>query len=330
MTNALEIPSPTDTQEEILSETKVFPENLTSQELEERDRNIKIIKGGVARWVEENKIEKKCLDKKQLSLLVEFLHESYPDAIYAITDLFINREKYVERPAVLIYEAGKDPIDIDIYLLGWRSPIEKQLEIGGEPEGVPTQLATPDYTYIHDHEATYVAIKVLEYDPVTEVLYLTPYTETSNLPEPQKKYYDPRLPIEQRSSPYEQVIRQFYAGSNLQVGAPYIHKFAGPSQILDHGMAVTMHAYSTSPEAIPKSIIPEGHEKELRKGGLYKMNYFMEVTNTDTGKKELQHVGYYILLEDPIEGRKLVMDGVVEGVTKQKDLPEQRGKFIFC
>lgn len=99
-------------------------------------------------------------------------------------------------------------------------------------------------------------------------------------------------------------------------------------------MAVTMHAYSTNPEAVPGHLAPEALRGKQRRGGLYKMNYFLKVHDAETGEKRLEHVGYYTMFQPP-EGtntgaNEVYMQGVVEGVTSLKDLPEQKGRFMFC
>src|SRR3990167_3629049 len=145
-------------------ENKSFgAENLTPEDIEKRERNVELLKQAVNRWIEENIRERNYLNKKELSQLVKFLHENHSEQMYAITDQFIDRGKYRNRPAVLFYEAGKDKYDVDIYLLGWRSPDENEdhREIDDEPEEVPSHLAQPDGTFIHDHEAAEAAIEVL-------------------------------------------------------------------------------------------------------------------------------------------------------------------------
>ncbi|HEY4520327.1 MAG TPA: hypothetical protein VJJ72_00785 [Candidatus Paceibacterota bacterium] len=100
-------------------ENKSFgAENLTPEDIEKRERNVELLKQAVNRWIEENIRERNYLNKKELSQLVKFLHENHSEQIYAITDQFIDRGKYRNRPAVLFYEAGKDKYDVDIYLLG--------------------------------------------------------------------------------------------------------------------------------------------------------------------------------------------------------------------
>ncbi len=61
------------------------------------------------------------------------------------------------------------------------------------------------------------------------------------------------------------------------------------------------------------------------------MNYFLRVHDKVTGEPMLRHVGYYTMLEgEGQRGENIYMEGVVEGVTSLKELPEQKGRWIFC
>lgn len=310
-------------------------ENLSPEELEERERHMEVVRHWVDAWVEREGITEKYLSKEQLAELVRFLHETPEcrEAIYAVTNKFADREKYLQRPAVLVYVAGHGRMNIDLYLLGWRCPEEGWKEgPEAEAEGVPRYLADPEGTYIHDHEAAEVGIQVLEYDPVTEVLYSTEQTQTAGNAPLERAYFDPRLPEDIRAYRYTKVERKFDAGSNLQVGAPYIHQFRGPQSPGEHGMAATMHAYAVDPEAIPTDLTPEISARKIRRGGCYKMNYFIQVSDPATGEKLLKHVGFYTMLEpqDENDPDKFYMEGVVEGVTSPKQLPEHKGRWMFC
>jgi len=185
-------------------------ENLTSAELREREGARERIVGAVDAWMASNIPEGQEFNQQRLGELVQHLGEVHAALIERLTALCPLREKYIDRPAIKVYEGidGKAP---DIWVLGWRE---------GE-SGV-------EETDIHDHADSAAAFHVFV-GAAEEEIYAFDVA-----------HFSPDGTPREKSFPVQRVTRSLLRGSTATIPAPYIHVVRGTER---HASSITIHAY---------------------------------------------------------------------------------------
>lgn len=183
-------------------------ENLGPEESQERQANLEKITESINAWIKEHIPEGETLTRERLGNLVKFLSNERRAEIDEIIKLCPDRAKYVDRPAIKLYdgEQGRSP---DIWLLGWRDIPEEQ---------------EAEQTSIHDHVDSEAAFHVFR-GGINETVFAInkgEYGENNS------------------SLNFQLSERGFQEGSTATIGAPYIHIVSG---IPNQELAVTIHAY---------------------------------------------------------------------------------------
>lgn len=183
-------------------------ELLTKEEIEDRNECISEIKDIVDAWIRLTGVTN--WQQWDLSSLVRYLGQHCTNTIDRLLTVCYDRNKYLDRPCVLIYNGcGQTPMP-DIWLLVWRKGNEG-------PEG----------TDIHDHNDSEVGIYVYK-GAVREKIHVFKIRDYKLV-----KTFNGVLP-------FRQVERWAKEGSSLTIGSPYIHTVEGCPAI---DMSVTIHAY---------------------------------------------------------------------------------------
>ena len=190
------------------SEAALKNENFSERELREREIVIRKVRRVVDQWTSEHLKEGDECTPDRMAELTRFLGIEHKELIDCITKSFPDREKYIGRPAVKLYQGvdGKRP---DIWLLGWRADeSNKRVE----------------ETDIHDHVDSQVAVYVHE-GSVNEMIYAIDGDQWRK---------------DSSELEYHVVERGLSQGSTVTIGAPYIHIVSGQTH---QDVASTIHAY---------------------------------------------------------------------------------------
>lgn len=193
--------------QENIADTAPGREQFSETEQKEREAAIQEIESRVDEWIEAHIPEGEEFDQDRIAELVRYLGREHKSMLERISGKFADREMYIDRPAVRVYE-GKDGKAPDLYLLGWRDS-----EQGVEATG------------FHDHEDSEAAVYVLDGE-VREVVCAFD----------EKEWEEDRSRL--RGVRFAE--RGLGEGSTLKIGAPYIHDVLGKE---GQDCAVTFHGY---------------------------------------------------------------------------------------